>query len=104
MDNDKGKKNNTGATCSQLQTPQAPQYSAPDLNYMQYAHSMAAPLYPVWGSVTPGISPSGQTTPISPGTMSNDLVTMIIKRLDSMDSKLAQLDSIQTSVNTVNTR
>jgi len=29
---------------------------------------------------------------------------MIIKRLDSMDSKLAQLDSIQTSVNTVNTR
>ncbi|XP_052820016.1 uncharacterized protein LOC128245831 [Mya arenaria] len=65
---------------------------------------MAASPYPVWGSLTPGVTNSGQATPNSPGSVNNDLVTMLIKRLDSMDSKLARLDSIQSSVNTINTR
>ncbi|XP_052768003.1 uncharacterized protein LOC128208479 [Mya arenaria] len=48
--------------------------------------------------------PQRYQAPNSPGSVNNDLVTMLIKRLDSMDSKLARLDSIQSSVNAINTR
>ncbi|WAQ93447.1 hypothetical protein MAR_005918, partial [Mya arenaria] len=103
--NDKGQSSNSGITNSQYQLPQTPQaqYCSPGYMYPQNM-SMAASPYPVWGSLTPGVTNSGQATPNSPGSVNNDLVTMIIKRLDSMDSKLARLDSIQSSVNTINTR
>ncbi|WAR14239.1 hypothetical protein MAR_004344, partial [Mya arenaria] len=103
--NDKGQSSNSGITNSQYQLPQTPQaqYCSPGYMYPQNMNMAASP-YPVWGSLTPGVTNSGQATPNSPGSVNNDLVTMLIKRLDSMDSKLARLDSIQSSVNTINTR
>ena len=45
-----------------------------------------------------------ERTPTSPGIVYNHFIAMLIKRLDSMDSKLARLDSIRTTVNSLHCR
>jgi len=57
-----------------------------------------------WGAVSPMATMNGQPTPAPPGIVNNDLKALLIKRLDSMDCKLAMLDSIQTTVNSLNCR
>jgi tetrahydromethanopterin S-methyltransferase subunit B len=85
-------------------TPQAQCYSSGSNFVYPQSMSMASSPYPGWGSVTPGMTQGGQVTHSSPGTVSNDIVQMLIKRLDSMDSKLARLDSIHSSVDSINLR
>ena len=113
MDTENGQRGKADITNVQYQpplTPQTPQaqYCNPGLGYMYPQNpnmNMNGSPYQVWGSATPVMTQSGQPTPTpnSPGPIHSDIVQMLIKRLDSMDSKLSQLDTIQASVNTVST-
>ena len=98
-----------GQSCStnncQLEGPQTPLSQVSDPGYLNQPNmSFAMNPFQPWGTVSPGVLMNGQPTPTSPGIINNDLITMLIKRLDSMDNTLARLDSIQTTVNSLNCR
>lgn len=63
--------------------------------------------YPMWNLTSPGTPANLQfAPPITPSTPSiqGDVVAIILSRLDSMDKKLGQLNSIQQSMDSLKSR
>ena len=76
-----------------------PYYGSPPPPSQQMAHmSSIAAAMPLPRSPEPGLG-SGQGSP--KGSVSPDILTKILERLDVMDSKLGQLSSIQSSLTKV---